>query len=305
MKLLISYRMKFTQEQLKRLEDLGFELYLMDFERGPCPKEYMDAEAVVCYLLFNYNDISQFKSLRLIHTTSAGLDHMPMDYIRSHGISLYNAGGVFSAPMAEFALCGVLQLYKHAPSFRAKQLSHVWKQDYHLLELGGKRVCIVGTGSIGTETAKRFSAMGCHVTGLCRHPGPKQYFDDMQSIDSIDRVLPDSDIVILSLPLTDETRGLFDSGRFARMKDGAVFVNIARGPIVDTSALCSAVTGGKLMGAVVDVCETEPLPEDSPLWDMENVILTPHNSFVGDGNTSRMFELIYKDFKDYFDRGGR
>jgi phosphoglycerate dehydrogenase-like enzyme len=127
MKLLVCY--PFTKEQLKKIEGMGFELYLLQNERGPCPEEYMDAEAVICYQLFNYNDISKFKNLRLIQTTSAGLDHMPMEYILSHGISLYNAGGVFSAPMAEFALCGVLQLYKHAPAFARKQRGHVWRQD--------------------------------------------------------------------------------------------------------------------------------------------------------------------------------
>ncbi len=302
MKLLISYRIKFSEQQKQRLRDLGFELYIMNNEREACPEEYTDAEAVVCYLLFNYNDISRFPNLRVIHTTSAGLDHMPMDYIRSHGISLYNAGGVYSAPMAEFALCGVLQLYKHATYFRARQLRHEWKQDYRLLELVGKRVCIAGAGSIGSETAKRFSAMGCHITGLCRHPEPRRYFDEVRSIDELDAVLPESDIVILSLPLTDETRHLIDARRFALMKKGSVLVNIARGPVVDTRALLGAARDGTLLGAAVDVCETEPLAAESELWEQENIILTPHNSFVGDGNTDRMFELIYTDFRDYLSK---
>lgn len=300
MKLLISYRMKFSEEQLQRLRELGFdEICIASADRGPCPEEYRDAEAVVCYLLFSYNDIALFPKLRVIHTTSSGLDHMPMDYIREHGISLYNAGGVYSAPMAEFALCGVLQLYKHAPEFRARQLAHEWKQNFHLLELGGKRVCIVGAGSIGAETARRFSAMGCHVTGLCRHPGPKEFFDEVRAVDELDEVLPGSDIVILSLPLTGETRHMMDARRFALMKKGSVLVNISRGPVADTDALLDAARDGTLLGAVVDVCETEPLPPDSPLWEQENIILTPHNSFVGDGNTDRMFELIYDDFRDY------
>lgn len=299
MKLLISYRMRFSEQQLQRLRDLGFEICLASADRGPCPPEYMDAQAVVCYLLFNYNDIAQFPNLRVIHTTSAGLDHMPMDYIREHGISLYNAGGVYSAPMAEFALCGVLQLYKHAPAFRAQQLRHEWKQDYRLLELGGKRVCIVGAGSIGAETAKRFSAMGCRVTGLCRRPGPKEYFDEVRAVSELDAVLPEADIVILSLPLSGETRHMMDARRFALMKKGSVLVNISRGPVADTDALLAASRDGTLLGAVVDVCESEPLEADSPLWEQENIILTPHNSFVGDGNTDRMFELIYADLRDW------
>ena len=299
MKLLIAHRQRYSDEQYDRLRALGFDLCIMSRETDPVPASGYDAEAVVCYQLFNFSDISLFPKLRVIHTTSAGLDHMPLDAIRRRGITLYNAGGVYSAPMAEFALCGVLQLYKHAPKLARQQREHVWKQDFRLLELAGKRVCIVGAGSIGTECAKRFSAMGCHVTGLCRRPADKPYFDAVRHIDELDELLPLSDVVIACLPLTEETRGLFGAARFEKMKPGAVLVNIARGPVVDTGALLCALDAGRLLGAVIDVCETEPLPPDSPLWDRDDLILTPHISFVGDGNADRMFELIYCNFHAY------
>ena len=299
MKVLVCNDMRFTGGQLDQLRALGMDVVELRSERGPCPEEYRDVEAVVGFLFFNYNDIASFPRLRVIHTTSAGLDHMPLDYIREHGIALYNAGGVYSAPMAEFALGGVLQFYKLAPRFRRQQREHVWKQNSHLLELEGKRVCIVGAGSIGGETARRFSAMGCVVTGLCRHPAPKEFFHQVKGMDCLDSVLEESDIVILALPLSEETTHLFDAGRFAHMKEGAVFVNMARGPICDTQALIDTLQAGRLMGAVIDVCDPEPLPADSPLWDMENVLLTPHNSFVGDRNRERMMNLICKDFAAY------
>lgn len=304
MKLLVCGKNVFNGEQQQKLRELGFELSFAGSERGPCPDYAYEAEAVVCYVFFNDKDISRFKSLRLIHTTSAGLDHMPLDYISSHGIKLYNASGVYSIPIAEFALGGVLQLYKKAPLFARRQREHVWKQDRGLLELYGKNVCIVGAGSIGTEMARRFSAMGCRVTGLCRRPRPMEYYEQVLGIDRLDSVLPDCDICALSLPLSAETRHLFDASRFDRMKRGAVLVNVARGPVVDTQALEEALSSGRLLGAVLDVCETEPLPQDSPLWDMENLILTPHNSFCGDGNSERMFELIYKDLSEYLRENG-
>lgn len=298
MKLSVGY-MGFTPEQLQKFAALGFEVRTIPDELAPCPEALKDTEAIICFQFFNHNDISEFRSLRLIQTASAGIDHLPLDYIKSHGITLCNARGVFSAPMAEFALGGVLQLYKRAPLFRRQQAGHVWKQDRSLLELDGKRVCIVGAGSIGAENARRFSAMGCRVTGLRRHPAPEAYFDEILSMDELDAVLPESDIVILSLPLTAETRRLFGRERFARMKEGAVFVNIARGPIADTAALVGALESGRLLGAVVDVVEPEPLPADSPLWDMENVILTPHNSFVGEYNRDRMFDLACRNLARY------
>ena len=298
MKLLICAQ-KFSDEQLSALEELGFECVFHKRENDPLPEEYLDAEAVVCFRLFCYTPIERFEKLKMVHTTSAGLDHMPLEYISEKGIRLWNAGGVYSAPMAEFALGGVLQLYKKAELLRQQQQGHVWKQERKLQELAGKRVCIVGSGSIGGENAKRFSAMGCHVTGLCRHPKPLPYFDEVKSISELDCVLEKSDIIILSVPLDDSTRHLMNAERFARVKRGAVLVNIARGQVTDTEAFIKAMETGILSGAVLDVFEEEPLSADSPLWDMENVIVTPHNSFCGEFNSERMFRLIYGNFENF------
>jgi len=296
MRILFAYARDFTPEMYDAFRDLGLDVALL-----PCGEtetwdgDASDIDAVVCYRFFCHNDISRFSRLKYIHTTSAGIDHMPLDYIREKGIRLDNARGVFSAPMAEFALGGVLQLYKNAPSFARNQRSHIWKQEFPLRELEDKRVTILGAGSIASETAKRFSAMGCFVTGLCRHPKATENFHRVLNIDELDSLLPESDIVILALPLTEDTRHMFTAERFSRMKPGSVFVNLSRGPIVDSSALLAALDSGPLSGAVIDVFETEPLPADSPLWDAENLILTPHNSFAGEFNSRRMFRLIYED----------
>lgn len=296
MRLLMANTRGFKPEMYAAFEALGLELvFLGGTEEKHYDMDFSQIDGVICYRFFCHNDIRRFTSLKYIHLTSAGTDHMPMDYIREKGIRLVNARGVYSAPMAEFALGGVLQLYKNALSFRKKQQNHFWRQEFPLRELDGKAVTLLGTGSIASETAKRFSAMGCTVTGLCRHPAPTEHFDRVLDIDELDAVLPESDIVILALPLTDETRRLFDAARFALMKRGSVFVNIARGPITDTAALLSALRDGTLSGAVVDVFEEEPLPPDSPLWDAENLILTPHNSFAGEFNVRRMFRLAYDD----------
>lgn len=302
MRLLVAKNMGFTPENYAALEQLGFQLV---FPGGSEMKSYdMDfssIEAVMCYRFFDFNDIRRFTSLRVVHLTSAGYDHMPLDYLRERGIRLYNARGVFSAPIAEFALWGVLELYKCGARFRGQREQRVWRHVLPLRELGGKAVCILGTGSIAGETARRFAAMGCTVTGLCRHPAPAPGFHRVLGMDRLDQVLPESDIVILALPLTEETRHLFDSRRFARMKPGAVFVNVARGPIAETEALLSALRDGPLSGAVLDVFETEPLPADSPFWTMDNVVLTPHNSFSGELNSQRMFRLLYGNLKAWLE----
>ncbi len=297
-------RWGYTPEMLRALEGLGLELmFLPEREEQRYELDFSDVDIVVCYRFFNYNDLDAFPALKYIHTTSAGLDHMPLEELARRGVAVDNARGVYSAPMAEFALGGVLQLYKKAPLMRARQTQHIWKQDRHLRELGGKTVLLVGTGSIGTECAKRFSAMGCRVEGLCRHPKKDApFFDAQHPIAELDAHLPDADVLILCVPLTDETRHLMDDGRFARMTPGAVLVNIARGPVVDTAALLRALDAGTLSGAVLDVFEEEPLSAVSPLWDRDDVIVTPHNSFNGDGNAQRMFDLIYKDTKKWLEQ---
>lgn len=296
MRFLLAKTLGFTPEMHDKLGELGFDIVLLDgTEEQYYDQDFSDIDAVMCYRFFNYNDITRFPKLKYIHTTSAGLDHMPMDYIKEHNIHLCNARGVYSVPMAEFALGGVLHIYKYGPRMRRQQTEHVWKQRGRMREFGGKKVCIIGSGSIGTETAKRFSAMGCYVVGMCRHPAPTPYFDEVVHVNTLDEVLPDTDIVILTVPLTDETYHLFDEKRFEKMKDGSVLVNISRGAIVDTAALQNALESKKLFGAVIDVFEQEPLPADSPLWDLENIVLTPHFSYSGENNVDRLFKLTYDD----------
>ena len=296
MRILITRNTGFTPEMYEAIRELGLEpVFLPGEEEMTYDTDFSDIDAVICYRFFVYNDISRFPRLKYIHTTSHGIDHMPLDYIRSHGITLCDARGVYGAPMAEYALCGVLQLYKSAPLLSAQQKAHRWEHPADIRELSGRRVTILGTGSVGSECAVRFTAMGCRCVGMCRHPGSAGAFAEQRSIAELDAVLPETDILLITLPLTEETRGLMDARRFALLKEGAVLVNIARGPIVDAAAMRSALRSGRLSGAVVDVFDAEPLPADSPLWDEPNLILSPHSSFIGEHNPRRFFELVYRN----------
>lgn len=142
---------------------------------------------------------------------------------------------------------------------------------------------------------KTFLAFGCRITGVDLYPREDENYGKMVGIENLSDVLSKSDIVILTLPLTKETRHLMNEEKFSQMKDGAILVNIARGAVVDTEALMREMP--RLGGAVLDVFEEEPLREDSPLWEMENVIVTPHNSFVGDGNARRLAGVIYENIR--------
>lgn len=295
MKLLLTGAFKCTDEQIEYLKSLGHEIVFFGDEREKLDFDVSDIEGVICNGLFVYNDIEQFHSLKYIQLTSAGFDRVPMDYINQHGIEIHNARGVYSVPMAEFALTGILQLVKQSRFFYENQKQHIWEKSRTLGELAGKTAVIVGAGNIGSEVAKRLKAFDVTVVGIDITTDQRPYFDKIELLNNIDEQLKAADIVVLTLPLTDDTKGMFDKSKFDLMKNSCIFVNIARGQLVVENDLIDALNNKKISGAVLDVFETEPLEKTSPLWDMDNVIITPHNSFVGVGNTERLSKIIFEN----------
>ena len=295
MKILITGAFPIKEKERLSLEAAGHELFFQQQERDTTqnPEQY---EAVICNALFMYNPIEHFTSLRLIQLTSAGLDRVPLAYIQEHSIELHNASGVYSVPMAEFAIGGILQLYKGSRKFTVSQKNHAWEKQRDLLELFGKTVCIVGTGDVGREIAKCLKAFGCHMIGVNRTLRSLTEFDEIYSLEDIKDAVSRSDILISCLALTPETVGLISREVLEALPNKAVFVNVSRGGLVDEPALVKWLNTERSLGAVLDVFEQEPLPADSPLWDMEKVILSPHNSYVGEGNHERLWEIVRRCF---------
>lgn len=298
MKLLVTGAWQGAKAHLDTLAAMGHDAAFQQQERDALVCDPADVEGVIGNGLFLHHPIEQFPALRYIQLTSAGFDRVPMDAVRARGITIRNARGVYSAPMAEHVLWAVLTLFRQGAFFVKNQSEGVWEKRRDLVELGGKTVCILGCGSVGTACAERFRAMGCRTVGVNRTVRENAAFDAVVPLDALDRQLAAADVVILTLPLTESTRGLFDAGRFDAMKEGAVLVNIARGALVDEQALLTALAD-KLRGAALDVFQSEPLPSDSPLWTRENVLLTPHNSFVGDGNAARLDALILSNLRAF------
>lgn len=289
MNVLVTGAFQLNSGEREQLEAAGHKVFVHGDERAPvdCPERY---EAVVCNGLFLYNPIENFTNLRLIQLTSAGLDRVPLDDIRAHDIELHNAAGVYSVPMAEFAVCGILQLYKQSRFFAKNQAQHKWEKHRGLLELSGKRVCILGCGDVGREIAKRLKAFGCRIAGVNRTARVLPDFDEVLPLDKLPETAAACDILVCCIALSPETRGIVSREIFDRLPAGAIFVNIARGALADEAALTKWLQSGGC--AVLDVFAEEPLPESSPLWDMENVLLTSHNSFVGEGNRARLWRCI-------------
>ena len=297
MNLLVTGAFACTEKELNMLHELGHNVVFMQQEKSPLPCDASWVEGVICNGIFLSHPIEHFTNLKFIQLTSAGFDRVPMDYVKEHNIEIHNAGGVYSIPMAEFAICGVLQLYKQSRFFYQNQNISKWEKHRELLELYGKTVVIIGCGSVGTECAKRFSAFGCNVVGVDLYPREDKNYNRMVALDLLDTAISDADIVVLTLPLTDQTYHLIDEERLRKLKKNAILVNISRGAVIDTVALIECLPN--IGGAVLDVFEEEPLSQNNPLWNMENVIITPHNSFVGDENQVRLYNLILRNLNKY------
>lgn len=293
MNLLVTGAWQQAKDYIPKIEKTHKVIFLQqEKDELPCSPTWV--EGVIGNGLFLYHSIELFTNLRFIQLTSAGYDRVPMDYVSAKCIKIYNARGVYSIPMAEYALSGVLALYKRHSFFRTNQIAHKWEKERKILELCGKKVCIFGCGSVGTECAVRFKAMGCTVFGV--DPVVKEHsaFSNIYHINDIKNNLAMADIVIITMPLNEQTRYIFNEKMLRCLKEGAILVNIARGALIVTKAL-EAELSSKRISAILDVFEEEPLFECSKLWDMENVIITPHNSFVGEGNERRLSELILKN----------
>ena len=241
--------------------------------------------------------IAAMPKLRWIQMTWAGANKYTSapDYPRH--ISLTSASGAFGGVISEHITAGLLALYKNLRAYRAQLQQGFWQLLSGDDSLEGKRALILGTGDIGSNTAKKLQAFGAITVGICRTERKSlPYFDELYAIPSLDAELPKADLVILTLPGTTETRGLMSRERIEKLNRGAILVNVGRGFVVDTDALTDALVNGKLRGAVLDVTDPEPLPADHPLRNMENVILTPHVSGISWGENDLTRHKIIRIF---------
>lgn len=213
--------------------------------------------------------------LRLIQVLGAGVDGVLPAPDLAPRVLLANQRGMSAEPMAEFGLALVLALLKQLPFFVAAQREHAWRRALPA-RIAGRTLGILGLGAIGEALAVKAAALGMRVIGTQRSPKAHAAVERIVPPEETDRVLAEADVIVLLLPLTDETRGLLSRERLARTKRGALLVNLARGGIVDEAALAEALRSGQLAGAAFDVFAEEPLPATSPLWDVPNLWITPH-----------------------------
>lgn len=236
-------------------------------------------------------------NLRWVQSGAAGIDNILFAKILEKGITLTTSHGQ-SVGMSEYVLWGVLDHLQNGARRRKAQAEHRWDRlDFR--EVNGSHWLVVGFGAIGQNVAQRARAFGATITGVRRNPAPHPLADAMATPGDLLRLLPDADVVVLSLPLTAESRHMADAKFFAAMKPGSVLVNVGRGELVDEPALFAALSRGAPEHAVLDVFATEPLPEDSPFWDHPQVTVSAHSSGATTGQGTRNDALFLDNLGRY------
>ncbi|WP_368409252.1 D-2-hydroxyacid dehydrogenase [Halomarina litorea] len=226
-------------------------------------------------------------ALRYFACAYAGYGHLPVDALESRDVAVTTASGVHGPNIAEHVVGSILAFARRFPEAWRRQQRREWRH-MQSHELTGSTVTVVGLGGIGETVVGRLSGFDVTTLGVRHSPEKGGPTDEVFGSDDLHEALARTDYLVLACPLTDETRGMIDGAAFETLPPSAVLVNVARGPVVDTDALVSALRGSEIRGAALDVTDPEPLPEDHPLWTLSNVLLTPHSS----GHTPEYYERL-------------
>jgi phosphoglycerate dehydrogenase-like enzyme len=255
-----------------------------------------------------FSAVRKAPRLQWLHVFNVGVDHPIYDELLARGVRLTTSAGSNAEPVAQTALAGMLMLARNFPRWLAAQREHQWDPMRGAevpRDLRGQTALVLGLGHIGREFARLARALGLKIIGVRRHAAPgDSAVDELHPPVRLAELLPRSDWLVIACPLTAATRGLITADLLARLPRGARVINVGRGEIVDQAALTAALASGHLAGAYLDVFDPEPLPPDSPLWDLPGVIITPHNASVAGGNDDRIF-AIFTDNLRRWSRGER
>ncbi len=291
------------QELRKRIDD-RVDLRLT-FTAEQAEKYWPDTQVLFTWgRQISHKQFLKAKALKWIHSLSAGVDGLLFPELIENDIVLTSSKGVHAVAMAHHTVALMLALVRRLDLFFRAQSSHKWikaPEDPPLSDLDHKTLAIVGLGETGTEVARIARALGMKIIASRRHPSDEDLtvVDDIFTPDQIKEMLAEADIVVVSCPLTDETRGLFDRETFSSMKPRSFFINLSRGQVVDEAAMIEALNSKHLRGAGLDVFAEEPLPPESPLWDMDSVIITPHVAVDSGAIRARALDLAKENLHRY------
>lgn len=278
---------------------------LSDYEH--VPEDIADAEIYFGWSL-NSQQAAAARKLRWIHSPAAAVHQLMIPEIVSSDIVVTNARDVHGPVVAEHAIALILALAKKLPSafhFQQKKIwaqTKIWDEFPRPRELQDSTLLLLGLGSIGREIVPRAQAFGMKVIAVREHPEKSgEGADEVFGAADLDKLLPQADFILITAPLTAATRNLFNRERLAKLKSDAYLVNVSRGPLIDESALADALRQNKIGGAALDVFTEEPLPADSPLWALDNLLITPHTAALTEKLWERHYALIGENLRRYFD----
>jgi phosphoglycerate dehydrogenase-like enzyme len=267
------------------------------------PEEAVDllpqAEILVTFpSRFDREILKACRSLKWLFCMSAGVERLPLAELAAMDVTVTNARGVAGLQIAEQTMGMMIAFSRCLNRCFKNQLQKRWEL-LPVGELTGQTLCIVGAGSIGREIARKAKSFDMKVIGLKRHAEALEHFDEVWSIDRLHEALQQADYTVLITPLTDDTCRLIGAEEFRAMKRSSIFINMSRGDTVDETALIEALRSGSIAGAGLDVFHEEPLPPDNPLWEMENVMITPHNAGMSPHYTARINDLFVASLSCY------
>jgi phosphoglycerate dehydrogenase-like enzyme len=242
--------------------------------------------------------------LRWVQGTAAGAGQQVQDAQLPASaldrVTFTSSAGIHATQLAEWAMLGLLTFTKDIPRVRVDQRSHRWSH-YPVRELHGQRLLVIGLGHIGRQVATYARALGMHVTGVRRTPSDDdlRYVDEVRATSELAGLVPHAEAVVLALPRTPDTDGLFTAELIDALPAHAIVVNVGRGTTLDQGALTKALREQRLCGAALDVCDPEPLPDDDPLWDLDNVLLSPHTAALSVHENDRLVDLFLDNLDRY------
>lgn len=294
---------KITEDRLEKLKEVAGESeFILCEKKEEITKEILE-KATILFGNLSVEQVSQMKNLKWMQTNSAGVDAYCKEGVLCQGAVLTNATGAYGTPISEYMVGCVFAFYKNLLKYKVRQPQGLWSNVGHVKYIENTKVLVLGLGDIGSNFALRMKQLGAYTIGLKRTIANKpDYIDELYTNEELKNVVKKADIIALSLPRTPQTYHIINQEILNLMKEDALIINVGRGEAIDTEALVNTLKSGKLLGAALDVFEQEPLDASHPLWQMDNVLITPH---VSGGNYDKetgelVFNLMFNNFKRYF-----
>lgn len=270
--------------------------------------ELTEEELAKVEILFTYGDhmpeaiVEKMVSLKWVHSGQSGIEAMPQAVLSKKGVFVTNSRGINSVTIAEYVMCMLLNITRNNYKFYEAFKRQEWDLNTHLDEIFGKTITIFGMGKVGSEIAKRSKAFGMKVYGVDPVSKENENADKIILPENRMDIIPESDVIVICMPLTETTRNMFTDKEFAAMKETAVFMNVGRGAVINEKDFINAMKNHKIGYAVLDVFEQEPLAPENPLWTLDNIYITPH--IAGDRQTSyqpNMMKILCDNLAKYPD----